>query len=55
LGRLIGDVGMSGAPLMVGTIVGSAGLAAASLAVAGLGVVGVLVMSFGVAETLRSD
>jgi hypothetical protein len=46
---------MSGAPLMVGTIVGSAGLAAASLAVAGLGVVGVLVMSFGVAETLRSD
>jgi MFS family permease len=55
LWRLIGDVGMSGAPLMVGTIVGSAGLAAASLAVAGLGVVGVLVMSFGVAETLRSD
>jgi MFS family permease len=55
LWRLIGDVGMSGAPLLVGTIVGSAGLAAASLAVAGLGVVGVLVMSFGVAETLRPD
>jgi MFS-type transporter involved in bile tolerance (Atg22 family) len=55
LWRLIGDVGMSGAPLLVGTIVGSAGLAAASLAVAGLGVVGVLVMSFGVAETLRPE
>jgi MFS family permease len=55
LWRLIGDVGMSGAPLLVGTIVGSAGLAAASLAVAGLGVLGVLVMGFGVTETLRSD
>jgi hypothetical protein len=53
LWRLIGDVGMSGAPLFVGTVVGSAGLAAASFAVAGLGVVGVLVMAFAVVETLQ--
>jgi MFS family permease len=53
LWRLIGDVGLSGAPLLVGTIVGAAGLAAASLTVAGLGVAGALVMAFGVVETLR--
>ena len=52
LWRLIGDIGISGAPLMVGTIVGSAGLAAASLTVAGLGVGGALVMAFAVVETL---
>jgi MFS family permease len=52
LWRLIGDVGMSGAPLLVGSIVGSAGLAAASLAVAGLGFAGVGLMIFAVAETL---
>ena len=53
LWRLIGDVGISGAPLLVGTIVETAGLAAASLTVAGLGVLGVLVMAFFVVETLR--
>ena len=51
--RLIGDVGISDAPLLVGTIVETAGLAAASLTVAGLGVLGVLVMAFFVVETLR--
>jgi MFS family permease len=53
LWRLIGDVGISGAPLLVGTIVEAASLAAASLTVAGLGVAGALVMAFAVAETLR--
>ncbi len=53
LWRLIGDVGISGAPLLVGTIVEGAGLAAASLTVAGLGVLGALVMAFVVVETLR--
>jgi MFS family permease len=53
LWRLIGDVGISGAPLLVGTIVDAASLAAASLAVAGLGVAGALVMAFAVGETLR--
>jgi MFS family permease len=55
LWRLIGDLGMSGAPMLTGAIVKSAGLAAASLTVAGLGVAGVLVMVLGVAETLRTD
>jgi MFS family permease len=55
LWRLMGDVGMSGAPLLVGTIVNGAGLAAASLTVAGLGVVGALAMAFIVVETLVSD
>jgi MFS family permease len=53
LWRLIGDVGISGAPLLVGTIVNGAGLAAASLTVAGLGAGGALVMAFVVVETLR--
>jgi hypothetical protein len=53
LWRLIGDLGIGGAPLLAGTIAGSAGLAAASLTVAGLGVAGALVMAFVVAETLR--
>jgi MFS family permease len=53
LWRLIGDVGISGAPLLVGTVVKAAGLAAAGLTVAGLGVAGTLVMAFAVAETLR--
>jgi MFS family permease len=52
LWRLIGDLGLSGAPMLAGAIVKSAGLAAASLTIAGLGVLGVLVMAFGVAETL---
>ena len=53
LWRLIGDVGISGAPFLVGTVVKAAGLAAASLTVAGLGVAGSLVMTFVVVETLR--
>ena len=52
LWRLIGDVGISGAPLLVGTIVNGAGLAAASLTVAGLGAAGALVMAYVVVETL---
>jgi MFS family permease len=55
LWRLIGDLGISGAPLLAGTVVKSAGLAAASLTVAGLGVVGALVMAFVVVETLRKQ
>lgn len=53
LWRLIGDFGISGAPLLVGTVVKAAGLAAASFTVAGLGVAGSLVMAYVVAETLR--
>jgi len=52
LWRLIGDVGLSGAPMLAGVIVKAAGLAAASLSVAGIGVAGVLVMAFAVRETL---
>ena len=40
LWRLIGDVGLSGAPMLAGVIVKAAGLAAASLSVAGIGVAG---------------
>jgi MFS family permease len=54
LWRLIGDVGLSGAPLIVGTIVNLASLAIASLAVASLGIAGALLMAFAVAETLRN-
>jgi MFS family permease len=53
LWRLIGDVGLSGAPLLVGTIVDAASLAAASLTVAGIGALGALAMAFFVVETLR--
>jgi MFS family permease len=53
LWRLIGDVGLSGAPIIVGTIVNLASLTIASLAVAGLGVAGALVMALAVAETLH--
>jgi MFS family permease len=53
LWRLIGDVGIGGAPLLAGPIVKAAGLAAAALTVAGLGLVGTLVMALVVVETLR--
>jgi len=43
LWRLIGDVGIGGAPLLAGPIVKAAGL----------GEAGVLVMAFAVRETLR--
>jgi MFS family permease len=53
LWRLIGDVGISLAPMLTSTIVGFGGLAAASLVVAGVGVSGSLVMAWLVVETLR--
>jgi MFS family permease len=52
LWRLIGDLGISLAPLLSGVLVDVAGLAAASLAIAGIGLAGSLVMAFLVAETL---
>jgi MFS family permease len=54
LWRLIGDLGISLAPLLAGVLADSAGLAAASLSVAGLGLAGALLMAYLVAETLRS-
>lgn len=51
--RLIGDLGISLAPLLAGVIVDAASLAAASLAVAALGLAGSVVMASLVAETLR--
>lgn len=53
LWRLIGDVGISGAPFLTGALVSSFSLAAAGLTVAGIGVAGALIMVFFVAETLR--
>lgn len=53
LWRLIGDLGISIAPLLSGVLVDAASLAAASLTVAGIGFAGTLVMAFLVAETLR--
>ena len=52
LWRLIGDVGISVAPMLTSTIVDAAGLAAASLAVAGIGFAGSAVMVWLVVETL---
>jgi MFS family permease len=51
--RLIGDVGVSVAPLLTGALAGIASLAAASLCVAGLGFVGAAMMMTLVPETLR--
>lgn len=51
LWRLIGDVGMSTAPLATGALVGVASLGAASVAAAGVGVIGLLIMLFFVTET----
>ncbi|HEY7670768.1 MAG TPA: MFS transporter [Gammaproteobacteria bacterium] len=51
--RLIGDVGVSVAPLVTGALTGIASLAAASLCVAGLGFVGTAMMMSLVPETLR--
>lgn len=50
--RLMGDVGMSAAPLLSGVLVNVASLAAASLTAAGVGVIGVLIMVLVVPETL---
>lgn len=53
LWRLIGDVGMSVAPLLTGALISFASLAAASFGVAGLGLFGVAMMLTVVPETLR--
>lgn len=49
--RLMGDTGMSSAPLLTSLIINAAGLAAASFAVASLGFAGAAVMIWLVAET----
>ncbi len=51
--RLIGDVGMSAAPLLTGALVQISGLALASGVTAGIGLAGALVMMFMVSETLK--
>jgi len=51
--RLIGDIGMSGAPLLSAALVGVASLALASVVAAGLGIVGAVVMLTLVPETLE--
>lgn len=51
--RLIGDIGMSGAPLLSAVFVSIASLGAASVAAAACGVVGALVMLTLVPETLE--
>ena len=53
LWRLIGDLGISLAPLLAGLLVDAGGLAIASIAVAGIGLAGTVVMAVLVAETLR--
>jgi MFS family permease len=50
--RLIGDAGMSGAPLLAGALVELSGLVLASSVAAGIGFGGALVMLFLVTETL---
>lgn len=51
--RLIGDLGMSGAPLLSALLVTIASLSAASIVVAGVGFVGAVVMLTRVPETLE--
>ncbi|HEY5567809.1 MAG TPA: MFS transporter [Gammaproteobacteria bacterium] len=53
--RLIGDAGMSVAPLATGALVNIASLAAASLSVAAVGFVGAVMMMTLVPETLRRE
>ena len=50
--RLIGDVGGVGGPLLVGVLVNLSSLAAASLASAGVGALGAIVLALWVPETL---
>ena len=49
--RLMGDTGMSSAPLLTSLIINAAGLAAASITIASLGFAGAAVMIWLVAET----
>ena len=51
--RLIGDLGMSGAPLLSAALIGIASLSVASIVVAGMGFAGALVMLTLVPETLE--
>jgi MFS family permease len=51
--RLIGDLGMSIAPLMTGALVAVASLAAASFTAAGVGFIGAAITAIVVPETLR--
>ena len=51
--RLVGDLGMSGAPLLSAAMLGIAGLGAASIAAGLLGMVGAIVMLRYVPETLE--
>jgi MFS family permease len=51
--RLLGDSGMSSAPLITSALTNFGGLAAASLTVASFGVIGVVLTIFFVTETLR--
>jgi MFS family permease len=51
--RLIGDVGVSVAPLFTGALAGIASLAAATLCIAGFGFIGAAMMMTLVPETLR--
>jgi MFS family permease len=51
--RLIGDLGISGGPLLIGAMAQLASLAVASLTVAVTGLAGALIMWFLVPETLR--
>jgi MFS family permease len=51
--RLIGDVGMSGAPLLSAVLVSIASLATASVVVAGIGFAGAFIMLALVPETLE--
>jgi MFS family permease len=53
LWRLVGDLGMSGAPLLTAVLTQIATLAAASFVVAGAGLAGAVVMLLLVPETLR--
>lgn len=54
LWRLIGDLGMTSAPMLTGVLINVASLAAASLSVATVGLAGALVMLLFVPETLRT-
>jgi MFS family permease len=53
--RLVGDLGMSGAPLLAAVLLGIAGLGAASVAAAVIGAVGAAVMLRAVPETLERE
>jgi MFS family permease len=51
--RLVGDVGTASGPLLIGAIAGVATLSAASLAVGGIGLLGLAVMALLVPEPLK--